>query len=84
MMRPSATVIWVSLVSACARDDAEHHYLDGLKVIEDFDEPICAGTFAFLERRLSMLERATGLSTPPTNARRPPRLGQRPTSGRRD
>jgi hypothetical protein len=65
MMRPSATVILVGLVSACARDDAEHHYLDGLEVIEDLDEPICAGTFAFLERRLSMLERVTGLPRDP-------------------
>jgi len=58
-------VAWALLFVACARDDGEHYDLDGLEVIEDFDEPICAGTFAFLERRLSMLERETALPRDP-------------------
>ena len=39
--------------------------LDGLVVVEDFDEPICAGTFAYFERRLVALERVTGLPRDP-------------------
>lgn len=58
-------VAWVVLVGACARDDAARYDLDGLEVVEDFDEPICAGTFEFFERRLSMLERETGLPRDP-------------------
>lgn len=59
------TAIWLVLLGACGRDDAEHYHLDGLEVVEDFDEPICAGTFAFMERRLGMLERETGLPHDP-------------------
>ncbi len=56
---------WAFLTCACAREDAERYKLDGLEVVEDFDEPICAGTFTFLERRLAMLERETGLARDP-------------------
>ena len=51
--------------SACVQDDAERHELDGLVVVEDFDQQICAGTFAALERRLTALERETGLARDP-------------------
>lgn len=64
-MRPAAAAIWLALAGACARDDVERHELDGLVVLDDLDEPICAGTFAFLERRLGMLERVTGLPRDP-------------------
>ena len=59
------TIAWALLACACMRDDAERHDLDGLVVVENFDETICAGTFAYLERRLSALERETGLPRDP-------------------
>ena len=59
------TIAWAVLACACARDDAARYELDGLVVVEGFDEPICAGTFAYLERRLSALVRATGLPRDP-------------------
>ncbi|HEY0134184.1 MAG TPA: hypothetical protein VGB85_08890 [Nannocystis sp.] len=65
MRRSTTTVAWAVLACACARGDAERYELDGLVVVEDFDEPICAGTFAYFERRLSALERATGLPRDP-------------------
>lgn len=57
--------VWSFFVCACARADGERHDLDGLVVIEDFDEPICAETFTFFERRIAMLERETGLLRDP-------------------
>ncbi len=60
-----ATAFWLILIGACGHDDAKHYDLDGLEVVEDFDEPICGGTFAYLERRLAMLERETGLPRDP-------------------
>ena len=65
MASPKTLAVWALLACACAREDAERHQLGGLVVVEDFDEPICAGTFAFLERRLAMLERETGLPRDP-------------------
>ena len=65
MAAPKTLAAWALLACACAQDDAERHQLGGLLVIENFDEPICAGTFAFLERRLAMLERETGLARDP-------------------
>ena len=65
MTRLTMTIAWSVLACACTRDDAARYELDGLVVVEDFDEPICAGTFAYLERRLSALERATGLPRDP-------------------
>ena len=65
MSRPRTTVAWALLACACARDDAERHELDGLVVVEDFDEPICAGTFSYLQRSLDALERRTGLPPDP-------------------
>lgn len=53
------------LACACAQDDGERHELDGIVVLEDLDEPICAGTFASFERRLAALEHATGLPRDP-------------------
>lgn len=52
---------WTLLACACARDDAQRYDLGGLTVIEDFDEPICAGTFPYFEHRLRWLEQETGL-----------------------
>lgn len=47
------------LVVAC--DGAPRYPLDGLTVVtEDFDE-VCAGSFGYFERRLAWLERETGL-----------------------
>ena len=65
MTSPKTLAAWALLACACARDDAERHPLGGLLVIEDFDEPICAGTFTFLERRLAVVERETGLARDP-------------------
>ena len=65
MSRPRTTIAWVLLACACTRDDAARYELDGLAVVEDFDEPICAGTFPYLERRLDALERTTGLPKDP-------------------
>ena len=65
MTAPRILVAWAVLVAACARDDAERYDLGGLVVVGDFDEPICGGTFAFFESRLSMLERETGLPRDP-------------------
>jgi hypothetical protein len=56
---------WSLLVGACAREEGQHHELDGLTVIEDFEPPICAGTFPYFEQRLDWLERATGLPRDP-------------------
>lgn len=65
MSRSRVTTAWALLACACGHDDAERHDLDGLVVVEDFDEPICAGTFTYLERRLGALERATGMDRDP-------------------
>lgn len=65
MTSPKILAAAALVACACAREDAERHQLDGLLVVEDFDEPICAGTFAFLERRLAVLERVTGLPRDP-------------------
>lgn len=53
------------LAIACARDDSQRHELDGLTVITAFDDPICAGTFPYFERRLRWLEEETGLTGDP-------------------
>ena len=65
MAAPKTLAAWALLACACAQDNAERHQLGGLLVVEDFDEPICAGTFTFLERRLAMLVRETGLARDP-------------------
>ncbi len=56
---------WSLLGCACAPDDAQRYELPGLTVIEDFDEPICAGTFPYFQRRLRWLEQETGLPRDP-------------------
>lgn len=56
----------VALAPACANEpDWDRHELDGLTVLEHFDEQICGGTFAYLSERLDVLERATGLPRDP-------------------
>jgi hypothetical protein len=65
MTRAGRAIAWSLLVGACAREEGQHHELDGLTVIEDFDPPICAGTFPYFEHRLDWLERATGLPRDP-------------------
>ena len=56
---------WSLLGCACAPDDAQRYDLGGLTVIEDFDEPICAGTFPYFERRLRWLGQETDLPRDP-------------------
>ena len=52
----------------CASDPEYPEYpLDGITVFVGFDEPICSGTFAWIEGRLRWLETETGVaaSVPP-------------------
>lgn len=65
MTRAGRAIAWSLLVGACAQEEGQHHELDGLTVIEDFDPPICAGTFPYFEQRLDWLEGATGLPRDP-------------------
>ncbi len=65
MPRLPKMAAWALLACTCARDDAKRYQLDGLVVVEDFDQPICAGTFSYFERRLSALERETGMPRDP-------------------
>ena len=53
------------IASACARDDAQRYDLGGLTVIKNFDDPACAGTFPYFERRLRWIEQETGLPRDP-------------------
>lgn len=69
MSRLRDAVAWTVLACACERDDAEHHELDGLTVIQEFDEPICDGSFPYFERRLRWLEQETGLPRDPKGLR---------------
>ena len=65
-MTPRARVFLAPLVLvvACA-DDSPRYDLDGLTVrTEDFDE-VCPGSFGYFERRLTWLERETGLPREP-------------------
>jgi hypothetical protein len=65
MLRQRSAVAWTLLACACERDDAARYELDGLTVIQDFDEPICVGSFPYFERRLRWLEQETGLPRDP-------------------
>lgn len=65
MTRSREAAAWSLLTCACAGDDAPRHELDGLTVIQGFDEPICAGTFPYFERRLRWLEQETGMPRDP-------------------
>lgn len=65
MTSPKTLAAAALVACACGGEDAQRYQLDGLLVVEHFDEPICAGTFAFLERRLAVLERETGLARDP-------------------
>ena len=60
-----SAVAWTLFACACERDDATRYELDGLTVIQDFGEPICAGSFDYFERRLRWLEQETGLPRDP-------------------
>jgi len=60
VVRAGVLAAWCLLACACARDDAERHDLGGLTVIKSFDDPICAGTFSYFQRRLRWLEQETG------------------------
>jgi hypothetical protein len=60
-----SAVAWTLFACACERDDATRYELDGLTVIQEFDEPICAGSFDYFERRLRWLEQETGLPRDP-------------------
>jgi len=40
MTSPKTLAAWALLTCACAREDTERYQLDGLLVIEDFDEPV--------------------------------------------
>ena len=65
MRHPRSVAAWALLACACEHDDAPRFKLDGLTVIQEFDEPICAGTFPYFERRLRWLEQETGLPRDP-------------------
>lgn len=65
MVRAQIAAAMTLLACACAGDDARRYELDGLTVIADFDDPICAGTFTYFERRLRWLEHETGLPRDP-------------------
>lgn len=59
------SILAAGLCSAAAGCDAgpsyPEHHLDGITVLVGFDEPICGGTFAWMESRLRWLARETGL-----------------------
>jgi hypothetical protein len=64
--RQNLAIVFAALASACAGEpDWDRHDLDGLTVLERFDEQICGGTFAYLSERLDLLEQATGLPRDP-------------------
>lgn len=64
--RRSLALAFTALAPACADEpDWDRHELDGLTVLERFDEQICGGTFAYLSERLDLLEQATGLPRDP-------------------
>lgn len=65
MRRHRSAVAWTLLACVCERDDAARYELDGLTVIQDFDEPICVGSFPYFERRLRWLVQETGLPRDP-------------------
>lgn len=50
---------------ACEGNGGQRHELEGLTVVEDFDDPICADTLDYLERRLRWLAQETGLPPDP-------------------
>ncbi len=64
-------LIGISLLGlGCAEDEPYTVYaLDGITVLTDFDEPICGGTFAWMENRLRLLVAETGLPASATPIR---------------
>ena len=64
MRRAGGSLVSLVLAVACA-DDSPRYELDGLTVrTEDFTE-VCSDSFAYFERRLTWLERETGLPRDP-------------------
>jgi hypothetical protein len=64
--RQNLAIAFAAHALACADEpDWDRHELDGLTVLERFDEQICGGTFAYLSKRLDLLEQATGLPRDP-------------------
>ncbi len=61
----SLAVAGALLACMCTQDPSRREDLDGLVVFLHFDEPVCDGTFAHLERRLDVLEQVTGLPRDP-------------------
>ena len=67
-MHHAALVLFVGLglcgaANGCASDPAYPEYpLDGITVFVGFEEPICGGTFDWMEARLRWLEAQTGVA----------------------
>ncbi len=56
-------ILGLALCGGCESDTQPAEYpLDGITVIAGFDEPICGGTFDWIEARLRWLAAETGLS----------------------